>query len=221
MKQFVGAVLAVALMAGLGMAAENKVELKSTKDKVSYAIGARIAQDLSRQKLDLTPEMVAAGLKDAMAGGKMLLTEEESRTVLMDFQKELMAAREAEMKAVGEKNAKEGKAFLAANAKKKGVVTLPSGLQYKIITKGKGNSPGKDDTVTVNYRGTLIDGKEFDSSYKRGNRRLSGERRDSRLDRGVAVDEGRFQVGALYPGRPGLRRTRCRRCHRPQCDLGV
>ncbi|WP_281491906.1 FKBP-type peptidyl-prolyl cis-trans isomerase N-terminal domain-containing protein [Desulfosarcina cetonica] len=168
MKQFVGAVLAVALMAGLGMAAENKVELKSTKDKVSYAIGARIAQDLSRQKLDLTPEMVAAGLKDAMAGGKMLLTEEESRTVLMDFQKELMAAREAEMKAVGEKNAKEGKAFLAANAKKKGVVTLPSGLQYKIITKGKGNSPGKDDTVTVNYRGTLIDGKEFDSSYKRG-----------------------------------------------------
>lgn len=168
MKQFVGAVLAVALMAGLGMAAENKVELKSTKDKVSYAIGTRIAQDLSRQKLDLTPEMVAAGLKDAMAGDKMLLTEEESRTVLMDFQKELMASREAEMKAVGEKNAKEGKAFLAANAKKKGVVTLPSGLQYKIITKGKGTSPGKDDTVTVNYRGTLIDGKEFDSSYKRG-----------------------------------------------------
>lgn len=168
MKQIVGAVLVVLLLAGAVAAAEKKIELQSNMDKVSYAIGMRIGRDFASQKIDVDPDILARGIKDAMAGGDVLLTDEEAQAAMMAFQQEMTAARESEMKVVGEKNAKAGEAFLTENAKKEGVVSLPSGLQYKIITEGAGNMPSKDDTVTVNYRGTLIDGKEFDSSYKRG-----------------------------------------------------
>ncbi|WP_432821761.1 FKBP-type peptidyl-prolyl cis-trans isomerase N-terminal domain-containing protein [Trichloromonas sp.] len=173
MKQIVGAVLAVLLLA-VGCTAEEKkvevkkVELTSSKDKVSYGIGMSIGRDFSRQELDIDPDILAQGIKDMLAGGQTLMTEEEAQTTLMEFQQEMMAKQETEGKVLAEKNQQEGEAFLAENAKKEGVVTLPSGLQYKVLTEGAGKTPGKEDTVTVNYRGTLINGEEFDSSYQRG-----------------------------------------------------
>jgi FKBP-type peptidyl-prolyl cis-trans isomerase FklB len=98
----------------------------------------------------------------------MLMTEQESKDTIMALQKELQTKQQEQVKAAGEKNKKEGAAFLASNKSKEGVVTLPSGLQYKVLAEGKGKTPKADDTVTVQYRGTLIDGTEFDSSYKRG-----------------------------------------------------
>jgi FKBP-type peptidyl-prolyl cis-trans isomerase FklB len=168
MKQMIGAVLALLLISVNGMAEEKTVDLTSTRDKLSYSIGTRIGKDFSRQQLDIDPAVLTRGIKDAMDGNEMLMTESQIQAVLRKFQQEQMAAKKVQMKAVGEKNAKEGAAFLAENAKKDGVVTLPSGLQYKILTKGSGKTPIPTDTVTVNYRGTLIDGREFDSSYKRG-----------------------------------------------------
>ena len=168
MKQVLGAVLAIFVLAVHGYAADQKVELSSTKDKISYSIGMRIGQDFARQKFDVDPEILAKGIKDAMAGGQTLITEAEAQAVLKAFQQERMAAQQAEMKVAGEKNAQAGAAFLSENAKKDGIVSLPSGLQYKVITEGTGSTPAETDTVTVNYRGTLIDGTEFDSSYKRG-----------------------------------------------------
>ena len=168
MKKMIGAVLVLLLISVDGMAEEKKVDLTSTRDKVSYSIGTRIGKDFSRQQLDIDPDILIKGIKDAMDGNEMLMTEAQIQAVLRKFQQEQMAAKNVQMKAVGEKNAKEGAAFLAENAKKDGVVTLPSGLQYKILTNGSGKTPTPTDTVTVNYRGTLIDGREFDSSYKRG-----------------------------------------------------
>ena len=168
MKQIIGAVLVLLLITVDGMAEEKKVDLTSTRDKISYSIGTRIGKDFSRQHLDIDPDILIRGIKDAMDGKEMLMTEAEVRAVLKKIQQEQMAAKKVQMKATGERNAKEGAAFLAENAKKDGVVSLPSGLQYKILTKGTGKIPTQTDTVTVNYRGTLIDGREFDSSYKRG-----------------------------------------------------
>ena len=107
-------------------------------------------------------------MKDSYGGGKTLLTEDQARQAIADFQKTLMAKKAEAMKTLSEKNKAEGEKFLAENAKKEGVKTLPSGLQYKEITPGKGKSPKASDTVTTHYKGTLIDGTEFDSSYKRG-----------------------------------------------------
>jgi FKBP-type peptidyl-prolyl cis-trans isomerase FklB len=168
MKQMIGAILVLLLISVDSMAEEKEVDLTSTRDKISYSIGTRIGKDFSRQQLDIDPAILTRGIKDAMDGNEMLMTEAQIQAVLRKFQQEQMAAKKVQMKAVGEKNAKEGAAFLAENAKKDGVVTLPSGLQYKILTNGSGKTPTPTDTVTVNYRGTLIDGREFDSSYKRG-----------------------------------------------------
>jgi len=144
------------------------------KDKISYAVGMSIASSIRRQPVDVNPDVLAQGLKDAFEG-KAKMTEEESRVALMQLQTELQAkaaerakAAEAEREKAGEANKKEGDAFLAANKSKEGVKTLPSGLQYKVIKEGTGPKPTASDTVTCNYRGTLINGTEFDSSYKRG-----------------------------------------------------
>ena len=112
--------------------------------------------------------MLAKGLKDSYGGGKTLLTEDQARQAIEDFQKTLMAKKAETMQKLSEKNKADGEKFLAENAKKEGVKSLPSGLQYKEITPGKGKSPKATDTVTTHYKGTLIDGTEFDSSYKRG-----------------------------------------------------
>ena len=123
--------------------------------------------NLQRQSVPVDPDLVSRGLKDGMAGGKMLMTEDEARAAMMEMQQEVQKRQQEKMKVLGEANKKEGDAFLAANKAKEGVVTLPSGLQYKILTAGTGPKPTATDKVVCNYRGTLIDGKEFDSSYKR------------------------------------------------------
>ncbi len=142
--------------------------LTTGKDKLSYAIGMNVGKNLQRQSIDVDPAILMQGLKDTMAGGKTLLTEQEAQSVLTEMQAEARKRQEEKMKVAGEANKKEGDAFLAANKTKEGVVTLPSGLQYKIIKAGTGPKPTATDSVVCNYRGTLIDGKEFDSSYKRG-----------------------------------------------------
>jgi FKBP-type peptidyl-prolyl cis-trans isomerase len=142
--------------------------LTTKKDKVSYAIGMNIGTNLHKQSVDVDPKILQQGLQDALAGGKTLLSEDEARATLTEFQNEMRQKQQEKMQQAGEANKKEGEAFLAANKTKESVVTLPSGLQYKIITAGTGPKPTAGDSVVCNYRGTLIDGKEFDSSYKRG-----------------------------------------------------
>jgi FKBP-type peptidyl-prolyl cis-trans isomerase len=142
--------------------------LKTDKEKQSYAMGMNLGMGLHRQGLTLDTALVARGMKDAMAGGKTALTDDEARAAVQQLQTEVRQKMQAKAAAEGDANHKEGDAFLAANKTKDGVVTTPDGLQYKIITAGTGPKPTASDQVTVNYRGTLINGKEFDSSYKRG-----------------------------------------------------
>jgi FKBP-type peptidyl-prolyl cis-trans isomerase FklB len=123
---------------------------------------------MKRQSIDIDPDILAQGIKDVFAGGKLLLTEEEFRNTMENFRKDMMAKQKMQMQEISDKNKKEGEEFLAENKNKEGVITLPSGLQYKVIKEGDGNLPKATDTVTVHYRGTLIDGTEFDSSYGRG-----------------------------------------------------
>ena len=142
--------------------------LKTQKDKLSYALGMNLGTNLHKETVDVDPAIVLRGLKDALASGKTLLTEDEARTALTQLQTEVRSKQQEKMKVAGETNKKESVEFLAANKTKEGVVTLPSGLQYKILTEGTGPKPAASDTVVCNYRGTLISGTEFDSSYKRG-----------------------------------------------------
>lgn len=142
--------------------------LTTQKDRFSYALGMNIGTNMQRQSVPVDADILARGLKDSMAGGKTLLTEEEARAILNEVQTEMRKQQQVKAQQLGEANKKEGTEFLAANKAKEGVVTLPSGLQYKILTAGTGPKPAATDTVTVNYRGTLINGTEFDSSYKRG-----------------------------------------------------
>jgi len=144
--------------------------LKTQKEKASYALGMKIGSDLRRQGVNtaVDPALTVRGLKDALAGSKALMTEDEVKAALTQLQTELRGKLEAKAHEAGAASRKEGEAFLAANKGKEGVVTLPSGMQYKILTAGTGPKPTASDTVTCNYRGTSINGKEFDSSYKRG-----------------------------------------------------
>jgi FKBP-type peptidyl-prolyl cis-trans isomerase len=144
------------------------LSLKTQKDKFSYALGMNLGKNLHQQAVAVDPNILARGLKDALTGGKTLLTEDEARAALTAAQAEVRAKQQEKMQQAGAENKKEGETFLAANKAKDGVVTLPSGLQYKILTAGTGPKPAASDTVVCNYRGTLINGTEFDSSYKRG-----------------------------------------------------
>jgi len=146
------------------VSAQEKSGLKNQKEKMSYIIGMDIGNNLKKQSIDIDPNILAKGVKDALSGSQPLLTEQEVRETTMAFQKEMMAKQEE----VGKKNKREGETFLAENKKKEGVKTLPSGLQYKVIKAGTGKKPKLTDTVTTHYRGTLINGTEFDSSYRRG-----------------------------------------------------
>jgi FKBP-type peptidyl-prolyl cis-trans isomerase FklB len=142
--------------------------LKTPKDKASYAIGMNIGKGLHKDSVDVDPAVLLRGLKDGMAGGKTLLTDDEAKSAMVAIQADLRKKQEAKMAVVGDANKKEGDEFLAQNKTKEGVVTLPSGLQYKILKEGTGPKPSASDSVVCNYKGTLIDNTEFDSSYKRG-----------------------------------------------------
>lgn len=148
--------------------AKATMELKTQKQKVSYAIGVKIGRDMRNDSADIDPDVLAQGLKDALSGSKLLLTDEEAGAAISALQGELQQKHAAKMQAAGEINRKAGQEFLAANKAKPGVVTLPSGLQYRILKEGTGAKPTAQDTVVCNYKGTLTDGTEFDSSYKRG-----------------------------------------------------
>ncbi len=160
-------IVSTILFLGVGFAAD-KPEVKEEKDKVSYSVGYQVGGDFKRQGVDLNPDLMVKGVQDAMSGAKPLMTQQEMNETLADLKKKIVAEQQRQNKEAAGKNLSEGKVFLAENAKKKGVKTLPSGLQYKVIEKGAGASPKKTDSVTVHYKGTLIDGTEFDSSYKRG-----------------------------------------------------
>jgi FKBP-type peptidyl-prolyl cis-trans isomerase FklB len=142
---------------------EKSPQLKDQKEKVSYSIGMQIGFNLARQKVDINPDILATGIKDAIAG-KPQLTPDQVKDIMAQFEKDM----EQQQKERGEKNKTEGAKFLEENKKKPGVKTTASGLQYKVEKEGTGAQPKATDMVTVNYRGTLIDGTEFDSSYKRG-----------------------------------------------------
>ncbi|HWM23386.1 MAG TPA: FKBP-type peptidyl-prolyl cis-trans isomerase [Chthoniobacterales bacterium] len=157
--------LAAVLVASIGLA-QDKAPLKDQKDKASYSIGHDIGSTFKKQNVDLNLDALISGLKDALAG-KEALPKEERDKVLAAFQKELIEKQTAVTKAAGEKNAAEGEKFLAENKKKEGVKTTESGLQYKVLKEGAGESPKATDMVVTNYKGTLLDGTEFDSSYKR------------------------------------------------------
>jgi FKBP-type peptidyl-prolyl cis-trans isomerase FklB len=141
--------------------------LKTPTQKSSYAIGMNIGKNLKRDSVEVDPAILLRGLKDALAGNKLLLTDDEAKAALTELQTEVRANEEAKLKAAAVENKKAGEAFLAANKAKEGVVALPSGLQYKIIKEGTGPKPTAQDTVLCHYRGTLVDNTEFDSSYKR------------------------------------------------------
>jgi FKBP-type peptidyl-prolyl cis-trans isomerase FklB len=156
---------AVALSLAVSVLAEDKPpQLKDLKDKASYSIGLNFGMNFKRQNVDLNSDAFAAGFKDGMSGRNPLMSEQEVRDTMAAFEKD-MQQKQGEM---AQKNGAEAGKFLAANKTKEGVKTTSSGLQYKALKEGNGAQPKSSDTVIVNYRGTLIDGTEFDSSYKRG-----------------------------------------------------
>jgi FKBP-type peptidyl-prolyl cis-trans isomerase FklB len=166
MKRILKTALCIGLLAGVAQAAEEP-KLTDENDRTSYSVGYQIGGDLKRQGVKLNPEALARGIQDAVSGVKPMITQEEMSQLLVDLKRKIMATQQEEMKKMAEKNFAEGKVFLAENQKKKGVKTLASGLQYKVMKEGTGGVPKAADEVTVHYRGTLIDGNEFDSSYAR------------------------------------------------------
>jgi FKBP-type peptidyl-prolyl cis-trans isomerase FklB len=143
------------------------IELKSESAKVSYSIGMDIGNSFKTQSLPIEPALFIQGFQASYAGNKTLITAEQAKDVLMQFQQQVMKERDEKNKMIGAANLKKGQEFLENNKKKEGVVTLPSGLQYQVVKAGSGKSPTLADTVTTHYKGTLVDGTEFDSSYKR------------------------------------------------------
>ena len=161
--------------------ADEKPQLKDENDRVNYSLGHQIGGDFERQGVQIRPELVVKGIQDALSGVEPLMTQKEMNQALSDLKKRIVTAQREERKQASEDNLAKGKAFLEDNAKKEGVKTLSSGLQYTVLTEGSGKSPQKTDTVTVHYRGTLIDGTEFDSSISRG-------------------QPATFKVGGVIPG---------------------
>ena len=156
------------LTAAVPLFADGTNVLTDEKARVSYAIGMTIGHNWQQQGIDADLDLVLRGLKDAQSGGATLMTPQEMQTTLAEYQKNLAAKQQELQKALAVKNKAEGEAFLATNKDQSGVVTLPDGLQYKVITDGSGPMPAATDTVSVNYRGTFIDGTEFDGSEKVG-----------------------------------------------------
>jgi FKBP-type peptidyl-prolyl cis-trans isomerase len=158
--------LYIGLLAGAAHAAEEP-KLVDENDRTSYSIGYQIGSDFKRQGVKLNSGALAKGIQDAVSEAKPLMTQQEMTQLLVDLKKKLVATQQEEFKKMADKSLAEGEAFRTANGKKEQVKTLASGLQYKVIKEGAGGSPKMSDKVTVHYRGTLIDGTEFDSSYAR------------------------------------------------------
>src|SRR5436190_11598741 len=160
--------LGAILVASIGLAQDKgQSQLKDQKDKASYSIGHELGASLKKGNMDVNTDTLMKGLKDGLSGGKSLLTDEQIKETMTALQKEMMEKQAAASKEAAEKNATAGEKFLAENKKKEGVKTTASGLQYKVIKEGTGTPPKETDTVVTNYKGTTLDGTEFDSSYKR------------------------------------------------------
>lgn len=179
-KAYIATAVAVLALTAAGCQGDSSTreqgsELTSLNEKVSYIFGINIGQQFQSQQIELDPDAVAQAIRDVNAGAEPRLSDEQMQAAMTEFQdqyearlSQLQAAEQENFEAAAEENRLAGEEFLKANAEKEGVVTLPSGLQYKIIEEGEGQSPDANDTVTVHYRGTLIDGTVFDSSYDRG-----------------------------------------------------
>lgn len=167
MKSSLVPALAVLLTSLPAVHAQEAPDLKDPRNRLSYALGADIGSNLKRQEIDVDPKTLAAGIADAIAG-KSALSPDDVREVMNDFRTQMMAKMQSQQAEEGKKNIKAGEAFLAENAKKAGVKTTASGLQYKVVKAGTGKSPTPNDTVKVHYHGTLADGTVFDSSVDRG-----------------------------------------------------
>jgi len=140
----------------------------SLEEKAGYIIGLNLGNNLRQQEIPVTADQIIKGLRDGLGNAKAQLADTEIQATMTEFQQQMMAKQQAKSKALGDKNKKEGEDFLAANKAKPGVKTTASGLQYEVIQEGTGPTPKKTDKVTVNYKGSLLDGKVFDSSYDRG-----------------------------------------------------
>ena len=167
MKNMILGLITVTLLTGVAFANEPGL-LKDEKEKLSYSYGFQIGESLKHNEVTVNQKVLMQGLQDALSGTQPLMNQEEMRDTLQKLQDKIRAVKYAERKKTAEGYRGEGRKFLSENAKKEGVVTLPSGLQYKVVKEGTGKAPGPHDSVTVNYRGTLIDGQEFDSSYRKG-----------------------------------------------------
>lgn len=168
MKRKLLAAAVMSLTLSSAMAANESAPLSTDMDKLSYSIGADFGSNFKKQGIAINPDAMMQGFKDGLDGAPLKLTEQQMKDVMTQFQKDFMAKREAEMAKKAQENKSAGEAFLNQNKGKEGVVSLPSGLQYKIVEAGNGVKPSRDDTVTVEYTGTLINGQVFDSTDKTG-----------------------------------------------------
>ncbi|MCR8922221.1 FKBP-type peptidyl-prolyl cis-trans isomerase [Dasania sp. GY-MA-18] len=163
----VAAAITAALAGCNQQAADKTVKLDDSAKRVSYGMGIGLGERIAQESIEVDADAFALGMKHALEGSERLMTQEEVMAEMQTFQQQQMEKQQAAQAAIADQNQQAGEAFLAENATKEGVVTLDSGLQYSVITEGSGAKPSETDTVEVHYRGTLIDGTEFDSSYKR------------------------------------------------------
>lgn len=162
------ALIAACVVLATAGSAQTKGPFKTTKEKVSYGIGMEIGRNFKRQDLSVNLDAFTRGIKDGLGGKAPAIPDSELQACMQSFGKEMMEKQATKAKVAGEANRKTGDAYLSANKKKEGVVVLPDGIQYRILKAGSGEKPTADKTVVCNYRGTLVDGREFDSSYNRG-----------------------------------------------------
>jgi FKBP-type peptidyl-prolyl cis-trans isomerase FklB len=167
MKRLLASIFIICFLFSI-CAAGEKPELKDRKEKESYSLGYQFGQSLKLQGVDIDLDVYGSGIRDALGGKEPRMKAEEIRATVSEIQKRVAAERQKELRETAAKNLADGKAFLAENKKKEGVRTIPSGLQYKVLAEGSGKTPKAADTATVHYRGTFINGMEFDSSLSRG-----------------------------------------------------
>ena len=168
MKLKTTVVILVGALTSVAWAADSSTNLNNETDKISYAIGAQMGQDFKQQNISINAVSFSQGLQDSLSGVKTKMDQVQIQETLNNFRKKIIEKKQAEYKALSDENKKQGEKFLTENKSKSGVVTLPDGLQYKITKAGAGVQPQEGDSVTVNYSGKFLDGKEFDSSYQRG-----------------------------------------------------
>ena len=180
MKTFFATLIGTLLLVQAGIAADQQ-KLDDQEARISYSIGFQIGQDLKQQGTQIEPEVIRQGVEDGLSGAQPALDPEEMQQLLIAVKKQVIASQRETERQRAEQYHEEDRKFLEENAKKQGVVTLASGLQYKVIREGSGRKPGPADTVTIHYLGTRINGKEFGSSYRKGKPRT-------------------FQVNKLIPG---------------------